>query len=317
MKIALFGAWHVHAPGYVKVAMQYAEVIGFFEEDDTLAAAFLEKCPGVQRFASAEELLRSNADAVIVCSATSRHKEDIVAIAEAGKDIFTEKVLALTDADCAEIEAAVKRNNVRFVISCPHKFFGAVKTVKQIADSGELGKISCVRYRNAHSGSVNDWLPPHFYNREECGGGAMIDLGAHGMYMIHSILGEPITARSAFTRFCDSDSVAAKNCDGVEDNAVTTLIYESGAIAVNETGFVTDKGSIIFEIHGERGYAVMERERVRKSSVDTAGELVEVELLPTEELPIAVFAKGGTPAGCGIDVARALTRIMEMAYANA
>lgn len=316
MKIALFGAWHVHAPGYVKVAMQYADVIGFFEGDDALAAAFLEKCPSVRRFESAEELLRSDADAVIVCSATYRHKEDIVAIANAGKDIFTEKVLALTDADCAEIEAAIQRNGVRFVISCPHKFFGAVKTVKQIADSGELGRISYVRYRNAHSGSVNDWLPAHFYSKEQCGGGAMIDLGAHGMYMIHSILGEPIAAHSAFTRFCNSESVAEKNHDGVEDNAVTTLIYENGAIAVNETGFVTDKGSMIFEIHGERGYAVMERERVKKSSVDTAGEIVDVEVLPDDELPILQFLRGKTPAGCGTDVARALTRIMTMAYAD-
>ena len=202
------------------------------------------------------------------------------------------------------------------MISCPHKFFGAVKTVKQIADSGELGRISYVRYRNAHSGSVNDWLPAHFYSKEQCGGGAMIDLGAHGMYMIHSILGEPIAAHSAFTRFCNSESVAEKNHDGVEDNAVTTLIYENGAIAVNETGFVTDKGSMIFEIHGERGYAVMERERVKKSSVDTAGEIVDVEVLPDDELPILQFLRGKTPAGCGTDVARALTRIMTMAYAD-
>lgn len=316
MKVVLYGAWHVHAAGYVKLAQNHAEVIGFWEQDDSLAEKFMKACPDLPRFASAEDLLRSDADGVIVCSATSDHGRDIVAIANAGKDIFTEKVLALTNEECEAIDKAVSKNGVRFVISYPQKFQSVGRTAKAVADSGELGRISFVRYRNAHSGSVRDWLPSHFYSESQCGGGAMIDLGAHGMYMLHWLLGEPISARSAFTVFCNEGGAAEKNVDKVEDNAVTVMTYPDGAIGVNETGFVTDKAAVVFEIHGERGYVIAEKDTVRKCSVDTEGKAVEVELLAAEDAPLVQFLRGEAPAGCGMEEAKALTRIMTMAYGN-
>ena len=120
-----------------------------------------------------------------------------IAAAKAGKHIFTEKVLALTDAECDAVEAAVNEAGVTFVISLFQKYIGSRKTVKAVADSGELGKINYLRFRNCHNGSTGNWLPAHFYNAEECGGGAMIDLGAHGMYLTEWVLGMPSTAASA------------------------------------------------------------------------------------------------------------------------
>ena len=79
MKIAVFGVWHVHAPDYTKKAQEYGEVIGFYEKDDTLAEAFSKKF-GLYRFSTPEELLESDAEGVIVCSASSDHAEDIIKI---------------------------------------------------------------------------------------------------------------------------------------------------------------------------------------------------------------------------------------------
>ena len=142
----------------------------------------------------------------------------------------------------------------------------------------------------------------------------MIDLGAHGMYLAHWILGEPITAKSAFTLCNRNPGAAAKNTDGVEDNAVTVMTYEGGAIAVNETGFVSCCSPVIFEVHGDKGYVFMERDRVVKCTQATAGKIVEVELPESLPLPIEQFVSGKVLDGCGMDEARALTRAMELAY---
>ena len=184
MKIAILGVWHVHAPDYTRTALAHGEVVGFFERNDALAEAFAAHF-GLPRFATVEELLASECEAVIVCSASRDHAEDMIAAARAGKHIFTEKVLALTDAECDAIEAAVNESGVTFVISLFQKYIGSRRAVKTVADSGELGKINYLRFRNCHTGSAANWLPTHFYNAEECGGGAMIDLGAHGMYLTH------------------------------------------------------------------------------------------------------------------------------------
>ena len=312
MKVAILGAWHVHAKDYTKKALELGEVVGFYERDDTLAEKFKERFD-LPRFDSVEELLASEAEGVIVCSATKDHTEDIIKAANAKKHIFTEKVLALTDAECEKIEEAVSENGVRFVISLFQKYLGSRAVVKEIVDSGELGKINYVRFRNCHSGSINDWLPKHFYNREQCGGGAMIDLGAHGMYLIEWLLGLPISARSIFTVSCNRESVAEKNTDGVEDNAVTVMSFADGAIAVNETGFVSGCSPVVLEVHGEDGYVRMVDNCVVKRTKATA-EVVEVSVGADAPAPIVQFLSENILEGCSMKEAKALTHMMEMAY---
>lgn len=309
MKTALCGVWHVHASQYLKEALKTGEVCGVYDADAGRRRAFCEK-HGVPEFETLDALLGCSAEGVIVCTATNEHIGVIPKIAEAGKNIFTEKVLALSADDCRIIAESVRRNKVGFTISFPHKYGRGPMTVKAVADSGELGKINYVRVRNCHDGSVGGWLPPHFYDPVECGGGAMIDLGAHGMYLIDWLLGLPEKYYSAFT-----------HCFGreVEDNAVTVMSYPDGAIAVNETGFVSSCYPLTFEVGGERGFLRFVADKsggsVVKSTKDSGGE-VAVELLPAVDPPIVQFLKGERLPGCGLDEAYNLTVMMQGAYAN-
>ena len=311
MKTAVCGVWHVHAGDYTKRALALGEVLGFWEEDDSLAEQFQSVFP-IHRFSSLEELLASDAEGVIVCTATSQHIRVMPQIAKAGKHIFTEKVLALTGSDCEAIEKAVEEAGVQFMISLPHKTFAPHRALKAVVDSGELGKINYLRFRNCHSGSTRGWLPVHFYNAEQCGGGAMIDLGAHGMYLTHWILGMPVAAKSAFTVAHDTP----KNIDLVEDNAVTVMTFESGAIALNETGFVSEYSPLVLEVSGEKGYVKMEGKTVVKCTTATEGKTVEVPQDENLPLPIDQFVTGKPLPGFGMAEAKTLTKLMEMAYAG-
>lgn len=313
MKVAVFGVWHVHAADYTKAALAHGEVVGFYERDDAIAQKFSKKFD-LPRFDTPEQLLASDAEGVVVCSATCDHVNDIIRIANAGKHIFTEKVLALTDEDCDKIEDAINRNGVRFVISLFQKYLGSRMAVAEIAQSGELGKLNYMRFRNCHAGSTRGWLPTHFYSAPECGGGAMIDLGAHGMYLTEWILGMPTEARSVFTVSCENEAAKEKNTDGVEDNAVTVMRFEDGAIAVNETGFVSCYSPITLEVYGENGYVRMVKNRVVKCTAATEGNEVEVETPADKPLPIVQFLTGNILPGCGIKDAKALTHMMTMAY---
>ena len=316
MKVAVFGVWHVHASDYTKKALEHGEVIGFYERDDKLADEFA-KSFNIPRFATAEELLASDAEGVIVCSASCDHTEDIIKIANAKKNIFTEKVLALTDEECDKIEKAINENGVSFTISLFQKYIASRIAVKEIAASGELGKINYMRFRNCHSGSIGNWLPKHFYNAQECGGGAMIDLGAHGMYLTHWILGMPIDAVSSFTIACEKPEVLEKNTDKVEDNAVTVMKFENGAIAINETGFVSGYSPAVLEVYGEEGFVRMQGNNVVKCTKATGGKIVDVELGESSPAPIIQFLTGNILPGCAMEEAKALTHLMVMAYAKA
>ena len=313
MKIAFCGVWHVHAWEYLQAAKEYAEVAGVYESDTELRHSFCTQ-NGLREFNSFEELLNSDADSVIVTSATSRHAEYIIKLCEAGKNIFTEKVLALSVEDCEKIREAVEKSGVKFVISLFWKYDANIRTVKAIADSGELGRINYFRFRNCHNGSLCNapfrrWLPPHFYNKEECGGGAMMDLGAHGMYLTDWFLGMPHSFQSLMG-FCYKDAV--------EDNAVTVMGYENGAIAVNEASFVANCCPTALEIGGEHGYVRYRKgDGIFKASVSTEYKWQTVEPLEKLPKPIEQFLTGNILDGCGIEEAIRLTKMMCEAYSHA
>ena len=313
MKVAILGTWHVHAPQYTDVAQKWGEVVGVYEENAAWRADFAKKY-NVKEFASVEELLASDCEGVIVCASTDKHTELIVAAANAGKHIFTEKVLALSVEDCLKIKEAVEKNGVNFVISYPWKTMPAFMAVKKAVDDGLVGKVNYVRFRNCHSGSVLHWLPAHFYNAEQCGGGAMIDLGAHGMYLTHWILGEPLTYSSAFTHFCRDEKDAELNPSCLEDNAVTVMTFENGAIAVNETGFVSQGCPETFEVGGDKGYLTATRAGATYTGAGKAP--ATLELPAPVKSPLDCFLTDTQIDGCGIDEAIVLTKMMVGAYGN-
>ena len=164
----------------------------------------------------------------------------------------------------------------------------------------------CIRDSN---GSVAGWLPAHFYDKDECGGGAMIDLGAHPMYILLWFLGEPVSVSSAFT------SVTGKP---VEDNAVSVLTYKNGAIGVSETGFVSRFGNYLVEVCGTEGAVRITDSETIWTGVETQGQWVPASLPEASDLPIKQWIDWVTkdiPAPeFDIDEAVRLTKLMEAAY---
>ena len=144
----------------------------------------------------------------------------------------------------------------------------------------------------------------------------MIDLGAHGMYLTEWILGMPVKASSEFTVSCEIESVKEKNSDRVEDNAVTVMSFENGAIAVNETGFVSNYSPVALEVFGEDGYVRMVGNRVVKCTKATDGVEVELVVGADRPSPLVQFLTGDLLDGCGMKEAKALTHMMTLAYAK-
>jgi 1,5-anhydro-D-fructose reductase (1,5-anhydro-D-mannitol-forming) len=246
LKVAMLSYWHVHAWDYTKQLMA---------RDDVKITAVWDEIPergeknakeiGAVFEADLDVLLgRNDVDAVVINTPTNMHREVMVAAAKAGKHIFTEKVMALTVRECEEIAQAVREAGVKFCISFPHRTMPHNLFAKKVVDEGLIGDITLLRIRNAHNGSVAGWLPDHFYDPVECGGGAMIDLGAHGMYLSRWLLGEPVRITSMFNNYIDKP---------VEDNAVSVIEFKNKAIAINETGFVTSDSPFSLELYGTHG----------------------------------------------------------------
>lgn len=310
MKIAILGTWHVHTEEYTKAVLDNpkAQVTVIWDSDTARGAAFAEKM-GVPFTEDLDSILNdASIDSVVVCSATCDHPELLMKAANAKKNIFTEKVLTIDVDDAEKVAAAVKDAGRVFTISYPHRTFPTLRAAKELADSGKLGTVTYARVRNVHNGSSAGWLPPHFYDKAQCGGGAMMDLGAHPMYTLYWLLGEPKSIVSTFTEVTNR---------GVEDNAVSVIEFANGAIGVSETGFVSESNPYTLEISGTDGAVMIHGDSAQWGGKETGGKWVDLPLPETIDLPIDLWidaVTNGTPSPFTIDEAVMLTRLMDGAY---
>ena len=304
VNIALLGTWHVHFDGYARKAqsVEGVKITSLWEPDEAAGKAAAEKY-GCEYVTSLDEILaHRDVDAVMVCTSTDLHKEVIIKAANAGKHIFTEK-------DALEVADAVKKSGVKFCISFPWRARGDFQWVKQAVEDGLFGQISYCRMRNAHNGASAGWLPDSFFDKKTCGGGAMMDLGAHSMYILNWLLGAPEKASSAFTHVM---------VPTVEDNAVTVLTYPGGVIGVSETGFVAQNNPFEFELVGTKGTALMGG-FLDKPCYNVGDGWVFPRLPGAKPEAIDLWIDGivnGTDIPYTIDDAVALSRTMELAYNN-
>ncbi len=252
LKIAVLGFWHVHAGDYAKQAVQHpgTELIAVWDEDQTRGQAGADQF-GVEYTDDLDALLaRDDLDGVTITTATNVHRDVMVKAANAGKHIFTEKVIAPTVAEAEEIIAAADANNVKLVVSLPRLAHGYTQAIREVIDSGDLGQLTYARVRLSHDGAIardgaeDGWLPRRFFDEETAIGGALTDLGCHPVYLLQLFLGADPETVSATYR-----SVAGR---GLEDNAVVTVGYPDQKIGVIEAGFASPNPFTI-EVFGTEG----------------------------------------------------------------
>lgn len=303
MRIAILGFWHVHARDYARQATDHpgVDITAVWDEDTTRGREWAGRL-GVDFHADLHELLaRQDVDAVVVTCPTTAHRDVITAAARAGKHVFTEKVLAPTPAECAEITAAAE--NIVLMLALPRLYEGYTTAIR--AALPDLGRLTLVRVRLAHGGSVDDWLPAHFYDPADTAGGALIDLGCHPMYLARLFLG----------RMPESVTATLGHVTGraVEDNAVAVLRYADGALGVVEASFTAPASPFVIEVHGTGGSLLYDT----TLRVNTGGDWRELPVPQRIGTPFDLFVRHvqeGTRDEENLAVGLDLTDLMAAAY---
>ncbi|MCK9858778.1 Gfo/Idh/MocA family oxidoreductase [Paenibacillus sp. ATY16] len=311
IRVAMLSYWHVHAWDYTREAQAHpdTEIVAVWDEIPARGEEAASKL-GVPFFSNLDELLaREGIDGVIVDAPSNIHREVMVKAAQAGKHIFTEKVLALTTKEVNEILAAVEEAGVKLTVSLPRLNDWYTPSIQNVLESGILGKVTLTRVRLSHNGATANWLPEHFYNLEQCGGGALIDLGCHPMYLTRLFLGEmPVQVQASYGYVTGKD---------VEDNAVSILTTAGGAIGIVEAGFVNAHSPFTIEIHGTEGsllYGTPEDRILVRSNKNGESEWTEADKASGRIKAFEQWAdhiQNNTVAAENIRMAQDLTALME------
>jgi predicted dehydrogenase len=312
LTIGLISKWHVHAPGYARQLKDdpRVHIASVWDEDPARGAAWAQEL-GAQFYADYGAFLASEIDAVACGSPTTMHGPLLAKAAKAGKHIFTEKLLAASTKDAEEIAAAVREAGVTFTISLPCKGDPAVRYVGQSIDGGALGTVTGARFRRSHGGVSGGWLPAYWFRAEDSGGGALMDLGAHPVYVLGDLFGAPKRLTALMTNLFGTSS---------DENTIALAEFGGGVLGTMETAFVTGGVPDLLEVYGTDG-AVYVRGGEVVQNIGDGMEAVPPEALPEGKPgPLSRFIQAcldgvAEPEGLGLEDAILMTRITEAAYA--
>jgi predicted dehydrogenase len=146
-----------------------------------------------------ELLSRDDIDAVSVCVPTYRHEPIVVDALRAGKHVLCEKPPGLSGAEAERMHQAAGAANRLLCYALSARFGSAAKKMRQFVDAGRFGEIYAARSGwMRRRGNPAGW----FTRRAHAGGGALIDLGIHGLDLAWWLMGcpRPVAATGATYR---------------------------------------------------------------------------------------------------------------------
>jgi predicted dehydrogenase len=187
----------------------------------------------------------SDTDTVLIGLPNDLHEEAVALCARHGKAVLCTKPLARDAAEAKRILDAVERAGVfagylEDLVYTP-KTLKAVKAVR----SGQIGDVTWARSRETHPGPHSAW----FWDANQAGGGAIVDLGCHCVEIIRNFVGKenrPVEV------MCWLDTLV--HPIDAEDNAIALIRFESGAIGQFEVSWTFRGGmDLRDEVAGTEG----------------------------------------------------------------
>ncbi|MFE5835495.1 Gfo/Idh/MocA family protein [Arthrobacter sp. NPDC056493] len=208
----------------------------------------------------AEAFTGSDIDMVIIATPSGLHIQQALEVLDAGKHVVIEKPLDVSTDRASEIlaaaQAAEAKGLVASVIS-QHRFDPASIAVDEARREGRFGRLTSA------IASVSWWRSQSYYDSGAWrgtwamdGGGAVMNQGVHTVDLLLWFLGRPveISARTAL--------LAHENVE-VEDTAVATLTFESGALAVLHATTAAYPGlTVRLQVMGSKGSAVIDNDHL-------------------------------------------------------
>ncbi len=285
---------------------------------------------GVDFCGTPEEVLEK-CDAVVITVPNAYKKELVIKAAQAGKHIFLEKPIAVTERDALEMAEAVRNAGVKFYMSDPFVRNGTIALKDMIAE-GMLGEITAADVRIAVDRAVVPGHPP-VWNRQTALGGILADIGGHGIHIVHYLFGMPDKVYAECEMFTEDARKA-----GMEDQVQLVLHYPDRRIVTVSASWISGGESEHTLVYGTKGWASVEKEADEKEVQKVVLHLKEgvqvfdaarLSLRPTRHIRyfIEMIEKdldnsviGTDPYsnfGVGIDQAAEYARLIEAAYRSA
>ena len=127
-----------------------SHVVAVFSRSELKARSYAER-QGIRKWYTDAQALVDDPDvnAIYIATPPSAHATFAIMAMRAGKPCYIEKPLAASYEDCVRINRVSEQTGVPCFVAYYRRYLPYFKKVKEIVDSGELGKILTVQVRFA------------------------------------------------------------------------------------------------------------------------------------------------------------------------
>ncbi|MFN8691756.1 MAG: Gfo/Idh/MocA family protein, partial [Cyclobacteriaceae bacterium] len=217
----------------------YADSLQGYRSKDKIVSIYSRKTESARKFATdyrvatattnmEEAIARPEVDVVCISLPNHLHEEAVMLCVKHRKAVICTKPLGRNATEAKRMMEAVEKAGIfngylEDLVYTP-KFIKAYESVK----SGALGRILWAKSRETHPGPHSDW----FWDIEQAGGGAILDLGCHCVEIARTYIGKDIKPVEVM---CWADT-QVKPIEA-EDHAIGLVKYENGAIGQFEVSW--------------------------------------------------------------------------------
>jgi predicted dehydrogenase len=247
-----------------KITMLGTGLIGMFytmtlhggRSRDQVAVAYSRSADRAQQFAKdwgipkwttdmRQAIFDPDTDVVVIGLPNHLHEEAVMLAVEAKKAILCTKPLARSAEEAKRMLDAVEQAGL--FAGYLEDLVYTPKTLKAIQSTqrGALGKVLWARSRETHPGPHSDW----FWDKEQSGGGAIVDMGCHCIEISRNFIGKDIRPVEVM---CWGDTQV--HPIAAEDSAVGLVRYANGAVGQFEVSWTFRGGmDLRDEVSGTEG----------------------------------------------------------------
>lgn len=259
VKVGIIGCGkiaRVHAQSLVNLAE--AEFIAVCDMDEARAQMFAAEFGVPHVFSDMQAMLRAGlVEAVMCCTPHPIHERVVVAAAEAGVHVLCEKPMAITLDEADRMIAATDRAGVALGVIFQRRWWPAAQRIRAAIDDGRLGKLTLGEC------AVKIWRPQEYFASDPWrgkwateGGGVLMNQAVHAIDQFAWFMGKPVEVVGRFATLRHGDYI------DVEDTAVATVVFESGALGTIQAASTFQPGfGFRVGVHGDNGAAVSVWER--------------------------------------------------------
>ncbi len=215
--------------------------------------------PAIKSYDTLEEVINNpELELIVVNTPNFTHFELAKAALLAGKHVLIEKPVAATSAEAKELFDLGKQVNREVLIYQNRRWDSDVKAVKQVLETGELGKIVEVHFR------YDRWRPEigpkAFKETPMPASGLLYDLGPHLLDQAINLFGKPLSFTKTLSKHRLKTEVPDYFCIHLKyPEDLNVFLYGSMLVAKPLPGFV---------LHGTRGTFIKKRSDVQEGQLD-------------------------------------------------